>query len=232
MKSIDVGWATFYNDVSEDFSPEFQREMSNQLMNAFNEMVGIENFASEKKFMLFVGMTELKTLYKDGYAFSLVEVIAPNSFSKSLTAFWKAKDNQKIVASNSVSSQNIEFGWCADFDKEFFKSFVKENVIKTIKDIELNFKYVADFELFPDLNILFQFQQLLDSFKIDKINHLLTSCFTESYISGLSEHDGNYSTVIDFQGTDFNNGVNQIEQFILDLNSSDLCKLIESISIN
>ena len=232
MKSTDVGWATFYNEASEVFSPEFQNEMANQLMLKFNAMVGIENYASEKKFMLFVGMRELKTMYQDGYAFSLVEVIAPNSYSKTLTAYWKAQDNKKIVSSDSANFQNVEFGWCADFDKEFFRSFTKENVIKTINGIELSFKYVSDVQLYPDLTISFEFKQQPNNSQIEEINNILVSTYTESYVSRISEYEGNYSTMIDFQGTEVQIGLNQIEQFILDLNSNEVSKIIESITIN
>src|SRR5690606_4947435 len=104
MESNDIGWASFYNDASTEFSEQFQTEMANQLIHEFNAMVEIDSFAQNKGFMLFVGMTALKTTYQNGYAFALVEVIAPNSYSKTITACWRAEDNEAITKSNSANS--------------------------------------------------------------------------------------------------------------------------------
>ena len=231
MISTDIGWASFYNDASTDFSLEFQTEMANQLMDRFNAMVGIENFATDKEFMLFIGFHELKTIYQDGYAFAVVEIISPNSFTKSLTTYWKSSDNENIMNSESVNSENIEFGWCADFETEYFKSFAKENIVRHIKGQKLNFKFVPDLQLFPDLNIYYEFTMEPEKDQIDRIVNLLNECFVEAYISGISKSDEKYSTMLDFQGTEVDKGVKQIELFVQKLNSSDLTGVIESITI-
>lgn len=232
MESNNIGWAAFYNDASTEFSTTFQTEMANQLMDKFNTMVEIDSFAQDKKFMLFVGMTELKTTYQNDYAFALVEVIAPNSYSKTLTAYWKADNNETIVKSDSVNSENVEFGWCSDFDTEFFKSFAKENVIKQIDGVDLKFKYVADFQLFPDLSITYEFTTPPTQQQLEEIKKLLSPNHSESYISELTEYEGKYISMFDFHSTDPNVGIRQIEQFILSLNSSEVGEIIKSVTIN
>lgn len=232
MESNDIGWASFYNDASTEFSEQFRTEMANQLMAKFNSMVEIDSFAQAKGFMLFVGMIELKTTYQNGYAFALVEVIAPNSFSKTITAYWKADDNETIVKSNSANSENVEFGWCSDFDKEFFRSFAKENVIKKINGIDLNFKYVADFQLFPDIIVIYEFTTPPTQEQLEEIKNLLSSPPSQSYISELTEYEGKYTSMFDFHSVDPDVGIRQIEQFILSLNSSEVGEIIKSVTVN
>ncbi|MDX2361510.1 MAG: hypothetical protein QNK23_11940 [Crocinitomicaceae bacterium] len=232
MESNDIGWATFYNDASTGFSEEFQTEMSKQLMDKFNTMVEIQNFAQDKKFMLFVGMTELKTIYQNGYALSSVEVIAPPAYSNKLTAYWKSDDLETITKSDSISSENIEFGWCSDFDKEFFKSFARKDIIPEVDGINLNFEFIADLQLFPDLSITYQFKSEPTEKQLEHIKKTLVSNFTESYISGITPFESTYVTMLDFQGTEGNKGLKQIEQFIQDLNSNENNRNIEMITIN
>lgn len=232
MESNNIGWAAFYNDASTEFSTTFQTEMANQLMDKFNTMVEIDSFAQNKKFILFVGMTELKTTYQNGYAFVLVDVIAPNSYTKTITAYWQANNNETIVKSDFVNSENIEFGWCSDFDKELFKSFAKENVIKQIDGIDLKFKYVADFQLYPDLTISYEFKSLPSQEQLEEIKSLLVTSFTESYVSGVTKYEESHLTMIDFQGTEVEKGLKQIEQFIIALNSGEVIEIIKSITIN
>ena len=232
MESNDIGWASFYNEASTEFSEQFQTEMSNQLMDKFNAMVEIENFAQNKGFILFIGMTELKTIYQDGYAFTLVEVISPNSFSKTITAYWRSEDNKKITKSNSVNSEKVEFGWCADFEKEFFRSFAKENVITQINGIDLKFKFVADFQLFPDLTISYEFTTPPTQQQLEEIKTLHYPNHNEAYISELIEYEGKYHSMFDFHSTDPKGGIKQIEQFILNLNANEVGKVIKSVTIN
>jgi len=228
MESNDIGWASFYNDASTEFSEQFQTEMANQLIHEFNAMVEIDSFAQNKGFMLFVGMTALKTTYQNGYAFALVEVIAPNSYSKTITACWRAEDNEAITKSNSANSNNVEFGWCSDFEKDFFRSFAKENLIKQIDGVVLNFKYVADFQLFPDLTIWYEFTTPPTQKQLEEIKNQSVS----NYTSEVTECEGKYFSTIDFQDTDVEAGLKQIEQFILGLNSSGVEKTIKSVTIN
>jgi hypothetical protein len=232
MESNQIGWATFYNDASTEFSEQFQTEMANQLMDKFNAIVEIDNLAQNKGFMLFVGMTDLKTTYQNGYAFALVEVIAPNSYSKTITVYWKSDNNQTITKSDTVSSTNVEFGWCSDFEKEFFRSFAKENVVKQIDDVDLNFKFVADFQFFPDLTINYEFKTTPTQEQLKEIKNQSVSKLSQSYISEITEYEGKYFSMIDFQSTEVEAGRKQIEQYILILNSSEVGKIINSITIN
>ena len=231
MQTNDIGWATFFNEASTDFSTEFQTEMSNQLMEKFNSLMGIGNFAEDKEFALFVGMEDMKTIYKDGYAFSLVEVLAPSSETKILTIYWKSKDNKNIVKSHLISAETVEFGWAADFDVDFFKRFAKENVISEINGEKLKFKFVADVETYPDLMLYFTCKKKPTKDQLNKIKTLLVENLPESYISDISEKDGKFHIMLDFQGTNAQKGLNQFQKFITHLNSTEIGDIIESIKI-
>lgn len=229
MKSNVIGWTTFYNVASIEFSQEFQTEMSNQLKAKFDSLLGISNYAENKKFSLFVGMEDLDLNYENDFAFVTVEIIAPNSFSKTMTAFWKSDDNNRIVKADTVSSENIEFGWCSDFDKEFFLSFAKDNYIKEINDIPLKFEFIADFQLYPDLTIEYVFKTPPTNDELSKIESLLE---TNAYTSEITEYQGAYYSIFDASSYGIAMDLRVFEQFILSLNSSDFVENIKSITIN
>ena len=156
-QSSDVGWASFYQEGHTDFSPAFREEMARQLMQKFDLMLEIPDFARDKEFMLLVGLTPLKTSYKDGYAFSLVDVVGRNAQSTTITIYWKAADNQAITRQKTIATGEVEFGWCADFDKNYFLAFAKENHVPEINGEKLIFDFVFHAELFPDLFITYRF---------------------------------------------------------------------------
>ncbi|MFT6982231.1 MAG: hypothetical protein ACJAUD_000998 [Crocinitomicaceae bacterium] len=95
----------------------------------------------------------------------------------------------------------------------------------------LNFKYIADLQLFPDLFISYEFKSEPTKAQLQLIKDLLKDSFNEAYISGVSKDDGKYSTMLDFQGTEVDKGVKQIELFVQKLNSNELAGIIEAITI-
>ncbi len=105
------------------------------------------------------------------------------------------------------------------------------NSFSQINPEKLNFKYAANVQYYPDLFIVYQFSVEPTEAQLQNIKTLLDSNFTEAYISGISKVEGIYSTMLDFQATEVNKGLKQIEQFILNLNESNISAIIESIKI-
>jgi hypothetical protein len=94
--------------------------MSRQLSRKLDLMIGIENYARDNEFQLLVGLEPLKMNFQDAYAFCLVEVVDRYSFASIVTVYWKEStiDNKVVMKSNELNATNIEFGWCADFNKK------------------------------------------------------------------------------------------------------------------
>jgi len=205
--------------------------MSNQLMQQFNATMVIENCVMEKEFTLSVGFTELKTMYDNNYSFSLVQVNCRNNYSYTITAYWKADDNITITKQDSVNSSQVEFGWCSDFDKDQFSTCSKDNLITEINGTKIQFKYAGNYQLFPDLIIKYKFKNDLTDHELQAINELLTSIYSDAYVSPIKKYEVQYYSSIDFQSYDFELGISQMERFILELNSSEFVENIESIII-
>lgn len=234
MESIDIGWASFFNDSHVNFSKEFQTEMANQLKSRFDLMLGIENYADDNDFKLIVGMTPLKLTYQDGYGFGLVEIIDKYSFSKTITFYWQSADeeNEKVINSTEANSRNIKFGWCADFEKDYFLNFHKNRLVENIQSKVLGFKYVANFELYPDLSFNFVFKVKPSKSNLDEIFNLMNENFKNSYVSEVTGENTQFSVFVDFQSTDVAEGISEIDQFMRDYISGNLKGLTKSISIN
>lgn len=234
MESIDIDWASFYNDSLSNFSKEFQTELSSQLKNRFDIMLGIENYADENKFQLFVGMIPLKLMYQDGYGFGLVEIIDKYNFSRALTFYWKSteENNENAMNSTKVNSQNIEFGWCADFEKNIFLNIDRDKVVSDIQNKILGFQYTANFESFPDLSFNFTFNVTPTRSHLGEIFKLMKKNFKKSYVSEVSGENNQCHSIVDFQSAKIENAILEIDQFIRDYISSNLKAITKSISID
>lgn len=226
-----IGWTSFFGSADKEFSQSFKEELSAQLMTSFDALMDIKNFVQEKGFQLFVGMEELKTIYSDGYAFSLVELIGPNSHSLTVTAYWKAQDNRKIVKTNNIDPNNVEFGWCADLDREFVFWSAHEDSVSEINGTKIKFNYRCNYTLFPDLSVKYVFKEKLSEEEIIEINAWAKMLFKGVYLSEISFDEGEYSSIIDFHNSDFENGKSQIENFILALSNGSLGDKIKSVLI-
>ena len=67
--------------------------------------------------------------------------------------------------------------------------------------------------------------------ELQAINELLTSIYSDAYVSPIKKYEVQYYSSIDFQSYDFQLGVSQMERFILELNRSEFVENIESIII-
>jgi hypothetical protein len=234
MESITIGWASFYNEALTDFSEEFQTELSNQLKDRFDLMVEVQNYADDNDFQLLVGMVPLKLTYQDGYGFGLVEIIDKYSFSNTTTFYWKSTEvlNENAINSVKTNRQNIEVGWCADFDKEQFLNLEGNKIVSDIQSKVLGFKYTANFDLYPDISFNFSFTVDPSKSNLDEIFSLMKKNFKNAYVSEISEFKNKFHSIVDFQSTDADDFITEINQFIIDYISGDLKKITKSISIN
>ncbi len=228
-----VGWAYFMNEASQ-YSESFQEEMSKQLEQRFNQFLQIENVASDKGFMLFVGMTDLKIVYQDGYGFGIVEVISPNSFTNYLTFYWKTNDPNKLESAmtlTALDSTSIEFGWCADFNASVFLNYI--NTVKKLdsKKHNLAFEVEYDFQLFPDLSIEFEFTSKPDDIQLKKIQRIITASLPKAYVSEISQTDEKYLCIIDFQDQEYQEASEQLLDVVKNLNESDEKEITKLIRI-
>jgi len=222
----ESNWATFYFNV-EKFSAEFQNEMSVQLHRCFNAMIEKTDFANENGFKLLIGKTDLKTVYQDGYAFSLVEIIGPNHFSKSLTIYWKSNDNIAICNSNEVNSENVEFGWCEDFEKDQFINYNVEDTVKSIQQNALGFHYTAGFSGYPVLNVVFRFNIEVSEQLENEIHHIVEKTLSSAKIISNQTSKNVYRIKIDFKKKKLENTILEINDLVGSLTRNAILEAIE-----
>ena len=176
MQSNTIGWTKFYDKASTDFSIAFQTEISNQLMIQFDRMMRIENFAENNELSLSIGLTDMKTMHQNGYTFALVEITTPPQYSKILTAFWKS-DNPDITTSSEIVSEDLQIGWCSDFEKDYFLRVAGRKIADEIHKNVLGFTYIANFMTYPN----FVHSNLFQLISIDRTIAWNNSRVSEKY---------------------------------------------------
>jgi len=233
MTEKTYGWAIFDDEASE-FSESFKEQMSIQLEKRFNQLLKIDNVVSEKEFMLFVGQSDMKIMYKDGFGYALVEVISSEMFSNYVTAYWRFEDSTRIESATtmrSLDSSNIEFGWCADFDPSvFLKHVSSEQKIDTEK-YNIAFAVQYDFQSYPDLSIEFKFSSEPSIEDLETIQKKLTSSLPKAYVGEFSISEGKYFCIIDFQDQKFEEGTKDLWEAINKVNEGKEKDIIEQIRI-
>lgn len=234
MKNKEIGWATFYNEAV-DFSEQFQIQMSEQLEVQFKLMLGIPEKSFENEFMIFVGMMEMKTTVNNDHSFALVEIICPNSFSKLVTAYWRSdkyQDLLKITQTPSISKNDIEFGWCSDFDKDYFlKFFASKNKLNSEKN-DISFDVEFDFIVYPDVSIKIVVSEPLKDSEITNIHEMFLQNLSSAYVSELSELENDYSLIIDFQNQPLEDGTKELLNIIQQISKSENGRKIRKMIIN
>ncbi len=219
-------WATFYFEA-EEFSKEFQNEMAVQLHHRFNAMMEQENFVNEHGFQLLVGKTDLQTTYQDGYGFALVEVLGPNHLWTVLTAYWKSDDNTTICKSSEVNAENVKFGWCADFDKERFLNYNKEDLVKNLQLKALGFRYTASFSGYPVLAIVFSFNMGVNEQLKNEINTIAAKKLLSAELIGNKTSKNVYQITVDFKEKKIEDTLFEINQLIASLQGNAIIEAIE-----
>ena len=233
MNDTTIGWAFFENEALE-FSESFQVQMSKQLEQRFNDFLNIENVVSDKEFMLFVGSSDMKITYKNGFGFALVEVISSGMFSNYVTAYWRLEDSTRIELASKMTSlepSKIEFGWCADFDPSVFLKHVSSEQKLDTEKYNIAFEVQYDFQSYPDLSIEFKFSSEPSVEELEIIQKKLSSSLPEAYVGDISPSKGNYYCIIDFQGQKFEEGTKDLWQAIKELNEEEEKDMIKQIRI-
>jgi hypothetical protein len=214
----DIGWVGFYNKAHSEFSESFKVQFSIQLEKAFNAMTETENFAQKRGFQILVGMEDIKLIYQDGYGFGLLELITPNSESIPQTFFWQTENVEDAFKRNEFSNENIKFGFCTDFEKDYFLKFKKRNKVRVIGGDKLKFDYIEEIDLYPDLNISIEYASKLNQVQLEILKNEIQLHLEESYIGDVNQIENTVEIMIDFQGTEFKTGKKQLRKFIQDLN--------------
>ena len=226
----DVGWVGFYNAAHLQFSQSFKEQFSEQLEMAFNEMTEIANFAKKRGFLILIGMVEMKISYQNDYGFGLLEICTPFSESIPQTFYWKTNYIENSFKNENFSSKNIEFGFCADFQTDYFKKFKKRNIVRVINGEKISFKFIEELDLFPDLTCEIIFKIGIEQDFLEKVYNILNNNLTNSYLSEISKLDNKVTINIDFQSNDLKEGKKKIRKFIIEINSGDIAIKIEQIS--
>jgi hypothetical protein len=233
MNNKEIGWAYFYNEALE-FSEQFQIQMSKQLELKFKLLLGLSEKSKKNNFMLFVGMEEMKTVNQDGYSFAIIEIICPNSFSKKITAYWAVKndfDLLNVTQSSNLTEDNIEFGWCSDFDKGYFLNFYNSRKKLNNKENHISFDVEFDFKLFPDLSIKIYPTEKIKDEEIANIRKVFAQNLTCAYVSEITESDNSHSLIIDFQGQAFDEGTDELLKAIQAISASENGEKIKKLII-
>jgi hypothetical protein len=162
--------------------------MSRQLSRKLDLMIGIENYARDNEFQLLVGLEPLKMNFQDAYAFCLVEVVDRYSFASIVTVYWKEStiDNKVVMKSNELNATNIEFGWCADFNKEKFLKNEESKLVGGLQNEGLGFRCTVNFTLYPDISYTFKFKEEPNKTNLRQINEFIKSNFKNSFISEIT----------------------------------------------
>jgi len=221
-------WATFYFDADQ-FSNAFQNEMATQLHCCFDAMMEQPDFVSENNFQLLVGKTDLQTAYHDGYGFALVEIVGPNHFHKVLTAYWKAADSVSICTSSEVSVDDVEFGWCADFNKEEILNYNVENVAKVIQRNALGFLYSAGFTNYPIIKIVFSFNVEVREQLENEINAFVLKQLVSANMVASKTSKNVYHITIDFGKKKIDDTLFEINNFIAAFRGNEILRAIEIV---
>lgn len=214
----DIGWVGFHNKAHSEFSESFKEQFSLQLENAFNAMTETENFAQKRGFQILVGLEDMKLIYQDGYGFGLLEIITPYSESIPQTFFWQTENEKDAFKRNEFNSENIKFGFCTDFEKDYFLKFKKRNKVRVIGGDKLKFEYIEEIDLYPDLTISIEYALKLNQVQLEKLKNEIQFYLKESYVGDVNQLENTLEIMIDFQGTEFKTGKKQLRQFIRDLN--------------
>src|SRR5690554_278874 len=233
MTEKTYGWA-IYDDEASEFSESFKEQMSIQLEKRFNQFLKIDNVVSEKEFMLFVGQSDMKITYKDGFGFALVAVLSSGMYSNYLTAYWRLEDSTRIESATkltSLDSSSIEFGWCADFDPKVFLKHVSSIQKLDTKKYNIAFEVEYDFNSYPDLSVEFKFKNEPSEKELEAIQNTVSSSLSRAYVSKISLADDKHYFIIDFQGQKYEEGTADLLELVKKLNGGDEKDIIELIRI-
>lgn len=226
------GWAEFWRETA-NFSKSFREQMSKQLFLKFYSILEVKD-KTKMRFMLQVGLEDMQTVLKDEYAFGLVTVISPTAYAKTITAYWKTGKNENplnAINDTSLNPSTIEFGWCSDFEKDFFLEFIKPKKRLSKKKNSLNFIVEYDYTLYPDLSLTIYTKNQLDDETLKMIHTVLNQHISNTYISEITSENDQYCGIFDFQNTPYEKGTAELLIALQELSKLKISSSIEKISI-
>lgn len=232
MEGDFSGWAQFWGDA-RNFSEGFREQMSHQLFVTFYHVLGIKD-KSKMRFLLQVGLTDMQTFVKDEYAFGLVTIISPTAQAKTITAYWKRQNKENplnAISDVSLSPSTIEFGFCSDFDKDFFLAFVKPKKQLSRKKNNLNFTVEYDYALYPDLSMTISTEAALDEETPKMIHEVLNQQLSGAYVSELEGKVNQYHGIFDFHDIPYEKGITQLVLALQELSKLQISSTIKKITI-
>jgi hypothetical protein len=203
------------------FSETFREQMATQLLNKFYLMLGIWGDIKRLKFHLHVGMTPLNTMCNDSYAFAIVDILNPISFAKSVTVYWKPNNGEKPENASKLDiwdRENIEFGWCMDFNENDFLKYLHPRNVITKEQLNSTFDYEYDYSSYPDLSFTICFNQKVFQDEIAEMEEILSTVIKNTYISELTTDDeqeesgdkNEVMVILDFHNNDFETSTQQL----------------------
>ncbi|MCH5715572.1 hypothetical protein [Niabella hibiscisoli] len=116
------------------------------------------------------------------------------------------------------NNENIEFGWCTDFNAENYTPYLKPRNIYSKEQVGANFLIEYDYTLYPDLTFTICCSEKILEDEIEEIEKILSASIKDTYISELTneedkkESDSNNEiiAILDFQDNDFETSKRQI----------------------
>lgn len=234
-------WAMFANEAAL-FSSTFREEMASQLQDRFYSTLGITHDIKRPKFSLHAGLQPLKTIYKDGYGFALVYITTPVALSTPVTAYWKPLNEiaaENAPAIDNWNNDNIEFGWCTDFNNEDYTPYLKPRNIYSRNETNAKFEIEYDYTLYPDLSFTICCSEKIFEGEINEIEKILSTTIKNTYISELtnqddikeSDDDNEIVGIFDFQDNDFEVSKQQLFEAFQKIGQSEVAQKIERVVI-
>lgn len=235
-------WATFTKEAG-GFSDSFRQVMASQLEEKFYLMLEVtQEKIKRPKFQLTVGLLPMKTIYKDGYAFALVYITDPVAFATPVTAYWRPLENVNVESATELDiwdNENIEFGWCTDFNVENYMPYLKPRNIYPKQQTGTSFLIEYDYTLYPDLTLIICCSEKIPEGEIEEIEKILSASIKDTYISELttdedekeSDNNNEIIAVLDFEDNDFEVSKQQILDAFQKIGQSPFANKIERVII-
>lgn len=234
-------WAIFATEAAL-FSHTFREAMASQLQDRFYAMLAISHDIKRRKFSFHAGLQPLRTIYNDGYGFALVYISNPVGLSTAVTAYWKPLNEitaENAPAIDNWNNDNIEFGWCTDFDNEDYTPYLKPRNIYSRNETNAKFEIEYDYTMYPDLSFTICCSEKIFEDEIIEIEKILSATIKDTYISELTNQDDIRESddeneivgIFDFQDNDFDVSKQQLFEAFQKIGQTEVGQKIERVVI-
>ncbi len=164
-----IGWASFFDEHTDEFSLSFKYELAKQLFEKGSTETGIRGF-DKHYFQILVGIENLEMRQVDNHIFALISFIVPPALSIPVWIYWTSKElDITNLHTQEVSNISVEFHWGSQFPKgeilENLKPFKKERKEKSGLIFDVEYYYNG----FPDISFEIYFQTAPKRLQIESI---------------------------------------------------------------